>query len=372
MSVNAEIGKEKILKSAKYQFRQAGYSISDEKLKPSSFDFIAKKNYLSPSSNPIKLIIRVLAELDYFKKNTSLELQFFSKLIQGNPLLIAHSATGKEIEDATLYRRHNVPAISLRTLQLFLRSELPKYHFRLEKFAYRGGIHIRLSPSQFTRRKNKMGRNLTKLADEIGISRQSLYNYEKGISSPKIDNYQKIEKVMGTDLKESIDIFQDQNKPFTEHAFKEHSKPRSQLQKEIDSYLEEKDFHIIWFRAEPIDGMSIDNQNSIKEYENLKSLKSIFTGVTSSDVEKDQVRMKLLKKLSDFLNKSAIWFDEEEYMNKSQKRSKSSFFTTLSVSELERMRSEEFLEFLDRAVKSQNMRQKYSLSNPKTKSSKGN
>jgi len=215
MSIIAEKGKKSLLNNAKYQFRKAGYSISDKDLCSSSFDFIAKKPNLSPVSNPVKLIIRVLAELDYFKKNTAIDLKLISKLMNANPLLIAHTATGKEIEDATLYRRHNVPAISLKTLQLFLQKKSPENPFKLERFAYRGGIHVYLSLSRFIELKEQSGVNLTELADNIGVSRQSLYNYAKGISSPKIENYQRMEKVMGDNLKESVDIFKDQEKVFT-------------------------------------------------------------------------------------------------------------------------------------------------------------
>ena len=352
MSIIAEKGKENLLNDAKHQFRKAGYSISDENLISSSFDFIAKKENSPPLSNPVRLIIRVLAELDYFKKNTSIGLQFISKLIHGNPLLIAQSATGKEIEDATLYRRHNVPAISLKTLQLLLQNESSKYPFQLERFAYRGGIHVHLSLSRFTRLKAQSGINLTELADNIGISRQSLYNYEKGISCPKIENYRRMEKVMGDNLKESVDIFKDNEKLSTEQALRNFCNPRSPLQKEITNYLEDMDFQIAWFREEPFDGMSIDDHHSIKDNERVKSFKSIFTGVVSTDIEKDRIRKLLLKKLSNFLEKNTIWFYEEENVRKSRKRRKSSFFTTLSISDLERMGSEEFLELLGQTVRS--------------------
>jgi predicted transcriptional regulator len=372
LSAIEETGKEEILSSAKYQFRKAGYSISDDKLNSSSFDFIAKKQKYPLLSDPVKLIIRVLADLDYFKKSTSIDLQLISKLVQGNPLLIAHSATGKKIEEATLYRRYNVPAISLRTLQLFLQRELSKKPFKLAKFAYRGGIHVNISLSRFTRQKEQSSINLTELADKIGVSRQSLYNYEKGISSPKIDTFQKIKKIMGPNLKESIDIFRDQDKFLAEKEIRNISNPRSPLQKEITRYLEDKDFHIIWFRAEPFDGMSIDEQKSINDSESLQSLKSIFTGVTTTNIEKDKARMLLLKKLSLFLEKRTIWFEEEENVNKSQKQKQPSFFTTLGISELERMGSEEFLDFLDQTAKSHLRRQSHKPLKTKSTTSKGN
>jgi predicted transcriptional regulator len=345
MASSVDMSREELLNCTKDKFRGAGYSLSDEEIYSPSFDFIAKKPNLLLPAKPIKILIRVIAELDLFKKQRSLELQLIAKLIQGNPLLIAEFASGKRIRFSTLYRRHNVPAISLQTLHLFLMNESID-QTNITKYAHRGGIYVNLSTRRFIERRKKLELDIRKLSEKIGISRQSLYNYEKGISSPKIESYSRIMNVMGDDLEHQIEIFKQKDDQIDFSTFKTHYKPRSQLQKEISGYLEEKDVEVLWFRSEPFDGLSVDDTQSTKEKQNLKPANSIITGVSSTDGEKNINRQQLLNKLSQFLGKRAIWFDEKELDIDTQTFKGTKLFTVLSISELERMGHEEFLHFL--------------------------
>jgi putative transcriptional regulator len=345
MAVTIDSAKERLLKSAKNEFRDAGYSLSDNDLNSSSFDFIAKKNPSYIHEKPIKIIIRVLSELDLFKKHSSTELQLITHLIQGKPLLIAKFANGKKISYATLYRRHNVPAVSLQTLRMFLKKRVPKNTFTVTKFAYRGGIYVSLSSDRFLERRSQLKQNISFLAEKIGVSRQTLYRYEKGTSFPKEGSYTKLTNIMGDDLDQPIDIFEESNQ-LSVSSFENFSKPRSQLQKEVTSYLQEKDLQIVWFRSEPFDGLSIDEQITDINDNDLRNVESIITGVSSTDDLKDHDRIILLNKLSQFLGKRAIWFDDGEETSETHAYKNSGLFTVLSISELERMGNDEFTKFI--------------------------
>ncbi|MCK4848419.1 MAG: helix-turn-helix domain-containing protein, partial [Candidatus Heimdallarchaeota archaeon] len=242
MALKANYPKDELLHHAKNEFLDAGYSLSDEKISSSSFDFIAKKPGNPFPEKPIKIITRVLAELDLFKKRASIELQLIAKLIRGKPLLIAQFATGKRVEEATLYRRHNVPAISLQTLQMFLKEfSLPSHAFSITKYAQRGGIYVNLSKERFIERRKRLELDIQNLADKIGISRQSLYKYERGLCSPKVNSYQRIREIMGDNLDHPLDFFTETSKKMETSNFKDICSPKSQLQKEVAGYLYEKD-----------------------------------------------------------------------------------------------------------------------------------
>ena len=161
MAVTIDSEKKKLLRSTKIEFRDAGYSLSDNELNSASFDFIAKKNPSQKHEKPLKIIIRVLSELDLFKKHSSIELQLITRLIQGKPLLIAKYANGKRISFATLYRRHNVPAVSLQTLRMFLKKKMSKNSFTVTKFAHRGGIYVNLSSDRFLQRRSQLKQNIS-------------------------------------------------------------------------------------------------------------------------------------------------------------------------------------------------------------------
>ena len=93
MSIQETITKEKLVTQTKNEFQKAGYSLWNENFQSNAFDFIAKKDDLANLKlNPQKIITKVVVDLDFFKKQTSIDLQLFSKLISGFPLLISHSA----------------------------------------------------------------------------------------------------------------------------------------------------------------------------------------------------------------------------------------------------------------------------------------
>ncbi|MHA1206963.1 MAG: helix-turn-helix domain-containing protein [Candidatus Hodarchaeales archaeon] len=347
MALKTNYQKDELLHHAKTEFLDAGYSLSDEKITSSSFDFIAKKpGSLSPEG-PIKIITRVLAELDLFKKQASIELQLIAKLIRGKPLLIAQFATGKKVEDATLYRRHNVPAISLQTLQMFLKEfSLASNTFSITKYAQRGGIYVNLSKERFIERRKRLELDIQNLAGKIGISRQSLYKYERGICSPKVDSYQRIRKIMGDNLDHPLDFFIETSQKIETSSFKDICSPKSQLQKEVAGYLYEKDIEVLWFKSEPFDGLSLSETHDDNDKRIINPENTIITGVSSRDNEKEKNRIQLLNQLSHFLGKRAIWFVDAIPDKNTQNSKTSKFLTILSISELERMGNKEFLKLI--------------------------
>lgn len=347
MALKTNYPKDDLLHHAKSEFLDAGYSLSDDKISSSSFDFIAKKASTVYPERPIKIITRVLAELDLFKKQASIELQLIANLIRGKPLLIAQFATGKKVKNATLYRRHNVPAISIQTLQLFLKEfSLAANTFNITRYAQRGGIYVNLSKERFIERRKRLELDIQNLADKIGISRQSLYKYERGLSSPKLDSYQRIKKIMGDNLDHPLDLFTETNKNLETSSYKDMCSPKSQLQKEVAGYLYEKDIEVLWFKSEPFDGISLSETQDDTDNRVINPENTIITGVSSIDNERENNRIHILNKLSHFLGKRAIWFVDTASDKKTQNSESAKFFTILSIAELERMGNEEFLSLL--------------------------
>ncbi len=346
MSVKTDTNRNELLVSAKREFQNAGYTLSDNEISSSSFDFIAKKRseYTTPFITK-KMIIRVLAELDLFKIHTSQDLRLIAKLIQGNPLLIAKFATGKRIEPSTLYTRHEVPAISLQTLKAFLQEETSQARPKITKIMRRGGVFVNLSTSRLIERRKQLGFGISHLAEQLGISRQSLYKYEKGDSKPKLDSYSRLIEIMGVNLEDPVNIFEKTEEDL-DFAINKIFRPKSSRQKEITGYLQEKGIQILWFRKELFDGMFVNDQKEKTNEKEINKGMSIITGVTSENEEKDKDRLSLLNKLSYFLGKKGIWFEDEETVNKSSSIKTTDFFTILSISDLERMGNEELIKFL--------------------------
>ncbi|MFX0013645.1 MAG: helix-turn-helix domain-containing protein [Promethearchaeota archaeon] len=338
MSIQKIVSKEKLVDETKTEFQKAGYSLWNENVKSNAFDFIAKKNDLMGlQSNPQKIVTKVLIDLDFFKKHTSIDLQLISKLISGFPLLIAHSAAGKSIKQATLYRRHNVSAISLKTLQMFLQYEKGLNQAKISKFADRGGVYVNLSKEKFKARRDQLQLDMAILANKVGISRQSLYKYEKGESFPKMQYFKILSTILGENLDVPLDILENQFKNIGQNILKGYEQPRSQLQKEITNYLTDKGFNVLWFRSEPFDGLSEPNKDKIVLKGRKDSTYPMITGVTSSNEKEDTDRLLLIESLSKFLQKKAVWFLDDDNVDSIDSSIENSHLTIIKISDLEGM-----------------------------------
>jgi len=352
MSIQA-MTKEKLVTQTKNEFKKAGYSLWNENFQSSAFDFIAQKtDLMSMRPNPKKIVTKVVVDLDFFKRQTSIDLQLISKLISGFPLLISHSATQKHIKKGTLYRRHNISAISLKTLRMFLQYEKGLESAKISKFTHRGGIYVNLSKEKFKERRSQLQLEMTILAKKVGISRQSLYKYEKGESFPKIKYFKLLCEILGNNLDVPIDILENQFKDICQRTLEDYMQPRSQLQKEITNYLADKEFDVLWFKSEPFDGLSKPVTTHSSSKDQIDTIYPVITGVTSSNDEDDTDRLMLINSLSKFLQKKAIWFLDDDYsfdvLDSSQDATQ---LTMINISDLEGMGHIDFKNILNKKTK---------------------
>lgn len=347
-SIQDAITKEQLVNDTKYEFQRAGYSLLDQNIKSNAFDFIAKKDdSLDVSFQSKRIITKVSVDLDLFKKQTAIGLQLISKLISGFPLLVAHSAAGKNMDEATLYKRHDVSAISLKTLRMYLKGERGLINTKISRFTHRGGIYVNLSSERFRERRKDLQLEMTFLAKKVGTSRHSLYKYEKGESFPKISSYDKLIRILGNGLDDPIDILETEYNSISEQILKDYEKPRSKLQKEVTIYLADKDFNVLWFRSEPFDGLSSPNPDmDISRKKDFNH--PVITGVTSSKDSNDFDRLILIDRISNFLKKKAIWFieDETDLVEKYPNPQKSNNLTVVNISDFERMPAKDFIKIL--------------------------
>jgi predicted transcriptional regulator len=345
MSLQDTITKDQLITHSKYEFQKAGYSLSDDYIKSSVFDFIAKKENLTKIRSQ-NIVIKVLVDLDLFKKQASIKMQLISKLISGFPLLIARSSAGKNMDEATLYRRHDVSAISLRTLQMFFQYERGLKEAKISKFAHRGGVFVNLSKERLKERRKRLQMEMTILAKKIGRSRHSLYKYEKGESFPKISTYKNLTNILGDDLDDHLDVLETSFRNLNKKTLKDYEQPHSKLQKEIAIYLEDKEFEILWFKSEPFDGLSAPSPNltPLKTQRNVPH--PIITGVTSSNEMNDSQRMASINNLSKLLQKKAIWFMEDDMENITLSIEPLNL-TMVNISDLERMPIQDFEKLLN-------------------------
>ena len=164
--------------------------------RPSCFDLAAhRKKQLA--------LIKVYANIGNVSAKDASELQKISECFSATPLIIGEKTRRKPIEGDTVYSRYNIYAINPKTLEDIVCHDL---HPLVE--AGPGGYYIKLDGNLIRENRQKLGLSVGKVAEMMGISRRTLYGYERGMTKASVSTAYKLEWVLGAPVAQSIDVFQ--------------------------------------------------------------------------------------------------------------------------------------------------------------------
>jgi len=175
----------------KVGFQQSRRCIS----RPSCFDLAAhRKRQLA--------LVKVYANIGNVSAKDASELQKISECFSATPLIIGEKTRRKPLEDDTVYSRYNIYAINTKTLEDIVRHDMPPL---VE--AGPGGYYIKLDGNLIRENRQKLGLSVGKVAEMMGISRRTLYGYERGMTKASVSTAYKLEWVLGIPIVQSIDVF---------------------------------------------------------------------------------------------------------------------------------------------------------------------
>ncbi len=186
-----------ILESAESLFEEAGFHLSHRCCaRPSCFDFVAKKE---PKLAFVKANPNIGSVYDRDAKGLANLAKFFS----GSAIYVCEKTRIKPLEDDTLYSRYNVGALTLKTLEEALLEGMGPL---IE--AGPGGYYATLDGDAIRKKRLEKGLSTGKIAEIMGISRRTLYGYERGMAKAAVSTAYKLEWVLGLPVVKPIDIFQ--------------------------------------------------------------------------------------------------------------------------------------------------------------------
>lgn len=175
---------------------EAGFQISERCLaRPGCFDFVARReNELA--------FIKVLGNVGSICVKAASELQTISGCFSAALLFIGEKSRDKPLEDDTVYSRYNVYTMNLKTLEDIVRRKM----YPLVE-AGPGGYYVKLDGGTIRKTRQKLGLSVGKLADMVGISRRTLYGYEKSMAKASVSVAYKLEWILGIPLVQPVDVF---------------------------------------------------------------------------------------------------------------------------------------------------------------------
>ena len=299
-----------LLDEVKSSLVEADYDVA-EIHRSGTVDLIAKSNQ---DSSEAAILTKCLSQLDTFKTYHSNQMLTLSKFVGAIPLLIANCYKNKQyLRDETLYIRHDINAINLKTLKNLLENNISPY-----KIAMRGSsVSVKLDGTKLKHALDVIENKKTKneISRELEISRQTLSNYQSGHSLPSEETFQRI-----------LNFFNEMTKNFSKDKLiepinlldPEKITDKEVVQEKIDELnlkgftsevnekLKELNFTNQWFNQLPWNGVSID-----KEIRTKKLL--FFTGLGENEqVDNIIKRIDSTEKVVKLFNNRTIWIIQDE------------------------------------------------------------
>ena len=190
-------GEMESLETAEAVLREAGFVVSQRCLsRPSCFDFVARK-----SENLI--LIKVQPDIDAFSSDDSFELKALSECISAAALLVTENTREKPLEDDTVYSRYNISAVTPRTFEnIVTRGVNPLIQ------AGPGGYYVEIDCQAIKRGRQKLGLSVGEMAEMIGISRRTLYGYERGMAKASVAAAYNLVWTLGVPVAKTVNVFE--------------------------------------------------------------------------------------------------------------------------------------------------------------------
>jgi len=178
--------------------KEAGFNVSEKCCcRPSCFDYAARKGENT-------FFVKVESDIDSFSPSDSHELKVVSRCVSAASFLISEKARERPLEDDTVYSRYNVLAVTHRTFEnIALHKIYPLIH------AGPGGYYVEIDSEAVRRRRQELGLSVGEMAEMVGVSRRTLYGYERGMAKASVTVAYNLIYILGIPVAKPINIFEE-------------------------------------------------------------------------------------------------------------------------------------------------------------------
>jgi len=188
--------REELLNATRQLLTRAGFYCSEVcRIRPSSFDFVARKDN-------ILMIVKVLNNVDSINEEVAKELISISRFLDGVPVVVGKKSCSSNLEHDVVYFRYGVPIMTYETLSNYLQGMPPLIS------AAPGGFYVNIDGRIFQRIRNELGYSVGYLARVTGVSRRAIRMYEEG-ERATIDVAERLAEFMGTDFIKPINLWEE-------------------------------------------------------------------------------------------------------------------------------------------------------------------
>lgn len=133
------------------------------------------------------------------------DLKRASRAYVASALIVSERDEDEALEDDLVVKMRGLNIISMELFKNYLlRRERPLV------YKLRGNLLVRIDHVKFRELRMSHGYSIGELADKIGVSRKTVYEYERGQMNVTIDRAIRIAEVLGEEVFRPIDLLQDE------------------------------------------------------------------------------------------------------------------------------------------------------------------
>jgi len=150
-----------------------------------------------------RIAIKASLTIDNVESHVRAELGKICSILRCTPLIIGERTRKRPLQDGVVHARGSIPAVTLETLRLMLEENV--YPFLLAK---KGGIYVAMDGNKLKKTREERNFSRGDIAEELGLSRRAIYEYERGTISPTIDVALRLEDFLNASLIEPLNLLE--------------------------------------------------------------------------------------------------------------------------------------------------------------------
>lgn len=226
--------------------RSTGFKLSMRcPAKLSCFDIVARRGEDA-------ILAKTVCKSTLIAKEAARELAWIGSNLMATPLIVCLNGSENPMKDDTLYFRHGVPMITPETLRIAVeQGDHPMVEARP------GGFYVQLDGEAVRRRREEAGLSLGELASMIGVSRRTIYGYERNLVKAPVTIALKLEATFGVPFVRQTNLFKERSR-------ESRRRPRAQgwnpIHAEIAQKLSALGYRIALVHMAPFDFVATRNR----------------------------------------------------------------------------------------------------------------
>jgi putative transcriptional regulator len=271
---------------------KANFSVAENSdFRSSCFDIVARKGLNL-------LLLKVHENVDAVSEENSKELKILSRMLLASPMIIGNKTRKEIVQSGLVYERQGLPAVSPETFERFINeSVLPLV------FARRGGLYVKIDGDVLRKQREKKEMSFGDLASSVGVSRRTIYEYERGSMDSTLETAMKLEEVLDLPIAVPINIIS----WMVEEEEIPEQEAEDELQEEIRQTLRELGLKVVFARKAPFDALTADQNDQQKV---------VITGLGYAQEKGIEQRINSVEKVSQVAKKFAMFVIDKDKLKK--------------------------------------------------------